>query len=347
MEQQNTYLFGQFRLDTFTQLLCNEESSVKLAPKVYRLLLYFLLHKGRLIPHEELFDAVWEGRIVDDSALRLAVNSLRNALQDASKSPNYIATVSKRGYRFMAEVSVKDHYLFAKTNLTNSLCYRPKAELFPAWFECTNELTCLQEAFQQASTGQRQLVFLTGEQGIGKTALLDIFLANVNSSRLSVLRARCVQMKGVTEPFLPLLEALERRCREPYGNLLIEQLSNLAPTWLYQMLTVLNPDERAMLQTKISPGNSGCILREGAHFFETLSGRSTLILVLDNSHWSDEFTLDLLNFLMFRCSAAKLLIIVSYRSSDNGSGMQRIAEMRAELFSRGLCQELSMLKRQN
>jgi DNA-binding winged helix-turn-helix (wHTH) protein len=309
--------------------------------------LYFLLHSGRLISHEELFDAVWEGRIVDDSALRIAINSLRNVLQDESKSPHYIATVSKRGYRFMADVSVKDHYLFAKTNLSNSLCYQSKAELFPAWFEYTNELTELQEAFQQVSNGQRRLVFLNGEQGIGKTALLDIFLANVNSSELSVLRARCVQMKGVTEPFLPLLEALERRCREPYGCLLIEQLNNLAPTWLYQMLNVLNPEECAMLQTKISSGHTGCILREGAHFFETLSSRSTLILVLDNSHWSDEFTLDLLNFLMFRCSAAKLLIIVSYRPCGDSSGLRRIDEMRAELFHRGLCQELSMQKRRN
>jgi hypothetical protein len=308
---------------------------------------YFLLHSGRLISHEELFDAVWEGRIVDDSALRIAINSLRNVLQDESKSPHYIATVSKRGYRFMADVSVKDHYLFAKTNLTNSLCYQPKVELFPTCFEYTNQLTGLQEAFQQVSNGQRRLVFLNGEQGIGKTALLDIFLANVNSSELSVLRARCVQMKGVTEPFLPLLEALERRCREPYGSLLIEQLKNLAPTWLYQMLNVLNPEECAMLQTKISLGNTGCILREGAHFFEALSSHSTLILVLDNSHWSDEFTLDLLNFLMFRCSAAKLLIIVSYRPCADGSGLRRIDEMRAELFHRGLCQELSMQKRRN
>ena len=71
------------------------------------------------------------------------------------------------------------------------------------------------------------------------------------------------------------------------------------------------------------------------------------ILILDNSHWSDEFTLDLLNFLMFRCSAAKLLIIVSYRPCEEGPGARRIAGMRAELMSRGLCQELSVQKRWN
>ncbi len=56
MEQNNTYAFGPFRLDTATQLLCNEESCVNLTPKVYRLLLYFLRHPGRLISHDELFD---------------------------------------------------------------------------------------------------------------------------------------------------------------------------------------------------------------------------------------------------------------------------------------------------
>jgi len=343
----NTYAFGSFHLATATQLLCNDEFCVNLTPKVYRLLLYFLLHSGRLISHEELFNNVWEGRIVDDSALRLAVNSLRNALHDESKSPRYILTVCKRGYRFMADVRVNDHCLFANTNPANSLCYRPKVQSFPAWFEYTNELTGLQEALQYASNGEKRLVFLNGEQGIGKTALLDTFLAKVYCPGLEVLRARCVRMGGAAEPFLPLLEALERHCREPYGRLLIERLNHLAPTWLYQMLNVLDTDEIAMLQPKVSHINTGRMLREGADFFETLGKNSTFILILDNSHWSDEFTLDLLNFLMFRCSAAKLLIIVSYRTCENGSGMDRIDEMRTELFHRGLCQELSMQKRQN
>ncbi len=64
MEQSTTYLFGPFRLNTCTQLLCTEESCVNLSPMVYRLLLYFLLNSRRLISHEELFDMVWEGRIV-------------------------------------------------------------------------------------------------------------------------------------------------------------------------------------------------------------------------------------------------------------------------------------------
>jgi DNA-binding winged helix-turn-helix (wHTH) protein len=347
MNQNNTYAFGPFRLDTATQLLCSEESCVNLTPKVYRLLLYFLWHPGRLISHEELFDKVWDGRIVDDSALRLAVNFLRKVLNDDCKAPIYILTVSKRGYRFLAEVTAKERFQIAEASETRLLQYRPQPQASLDRLEYTQELAELQEAFQQASNGERRLIFLHGEQGVGKTALLDNFLAKVQHPGPAVLRARCVQMGSVAEPFLPLLEALERHCREPHGRLLIERLNHLAPTWLYQMLNVLDPGECAKLQQKVSYSNTGRMLREGADFFETLSNNSTFILVLDNSHWSDEFTMDLINFLMFRCSAAKLLIIVSYRPCEEGPGARRIAEMRAELFNRGLCQELPMQKRRN
>ena len=346
MEQSTTYLFGPFHLDTCTQLLCTEESCVNLSPKVYRLLLYFLLNSGRLISHEELFDTVWDGRIVDDSALRLAVNSLRKVLHDESKSPLYILTVCKRGYRFVAEVSVKECNQIIEASEDSLLSYdrRSHPQTSPVWFEYTQELAELREAFRLANNGNRRLVFLHGEQGIGKTTLLDAFLANVHHSKLAILRARCVKMSSVTEPFLPLLEALERHCREPYGRLLIERLGHLAPTWLYQILNVLDSDELSMLLTKIQHFNTGRMMREGANFFETLCNTSTLILILDNSHWCDEYTLDSLYFLIFRCSAAKLLIIVSYRSCEDGAGMRRINEMRAELLHRGLCHELSLQK---
>jgi len=345
MEQNKTYTFGIFRLDTATQLLWNQETKVKLTHKVYHLLLYFLLHSGRLISHEELFDSVWNGRIVDDSALRLAVNSLRNVLHDKSKSPHYILTVCKRGYRFLADVTVKECYLIAEADENRPLHYRPQAQAPSASIEYTNELTDLQKAFQKASNGKRHLVFLTGEQSTGKTALLDTFLANINHPKLAVLRARCVKMQGVTEPFLPLLEALERHCRESYGKRVIDRLNQLAPTWLYQLLTVLSPDEIAVLLTKVAHINTGRMMREGVHFFETLSNNTPLILILDNAHWSDDFTLDLFGFLMFRCSTANLLIIISYRSCETEPAVQRIEQIQAELLTRGLCQELRMQKR--
>ncbi len=124
----------------------------------------------------------------------------------------------------------------------------------------------LQEAFRKHQM-ENVPGFCAGEQGVGKT-FVDTFLAKFKF-RLSVTYT-CVQM-ACHEPFLPLLEALERRCRESKGRLLIERLNHLAPTLLFQMLNVLDSDELARLQMKVAHINTGHMLREGAYFFETLS----------------------------------------------------------------------------
>jgi DNA-binding winged helix-turn-helix (wHTH) protein len=345
MGQKITYAFGPFRLETDTQLLSYEGTTVGLQPKVYRLLLYFLRHPGRLISREELFEAVWQGTVVEDTALRLAVNSVRKALHDESKTPRYILTACKRGYRFLPDVTVE--YGFRGAMHVAGLHYRPAIAHSDTAQEHDAELAQLLDAFEQTTAGQRRLVFLNGERGMGKTVLLEKFLARITHPELAVLRARCVQLGGAAEPFLPLLEALELRCREPCGKSLIDCLHQVAPTWLYQILNVLGPEEITTLHPKVSHITSGRMLREGADFFETLGTGSTFILILDNSQWSDAFTLDLLNFLVFRCSSTRLLMIVSYRSSESGAGARRLEEMREELCRSGLCRELSLHGRQN
>lgn len=335
MDQDSIYEFGTFRLEIATYLLWEGETPVNLPPKIYRLLLYFLQHAGQLISREELFNAVWDGRIVDDSALRLAVNSLRNILQDDHKTPRFISTVNRRGYRFLADVAVNRPH----DNVT-LLHYQPKIEPSPAWIERLSELDLLQRAFHQAARKERCLFFLSGERGAGKTTLIDMFLSRIISPNLAVLRARGVQLHGTAEPFLPLLEALERRCREPSGKTLIERLEQTAPTWLFQMSNLLSDDKLAAIIPKVSQNNTRRMLREAAEFFENLSTGSTFILIIDNAQWVDQATLDLIALLAFRRSEAKLLIIVSYRLCENSAAAQRIEKLREELHHRGLCQEL-------
>lgn len=345
MEQNVTYVFGPFRLQTDTQLLRYEGTTTSLQPKIYSLLLYFLQHSGRLISREELFAAVWQGRIVEDTALRLSVNALRKALHDESKNPHYILTACKCGYRFLPEVKVETGYQRnAAPAKASDLHYQARAGLPDAAQEHDTELSQLLEAFAQVTDGKRNLVFLNGEQGAGKTALLDRFLATIRQPEFGVLRARCVQLNGAAEPYLPLLEALERHCQEPHGKPLIEHLHQVAPTWLYQMLNVLEPDKIATLLPKVSQITTGRMLREGADFFETLATKSTIILILDNSHWSDTYTLDLLMFLVCRCSPARLLIIMSYRPNETGDSALRLEKMREELRHRSLYLNLSLHK---
>lgn len=337
MDQNSIYEFETFRLEMTTHQLWDGEGYVNLPPKIYRLLLYFLRHAGQLISREELFDTVWDGRIVEDSALRLSINTLRKILQDDHKTPRFISTVNKRGYRFLANVVVKQH-----RGNRPPLCYQPKVEPSPAWLERPLELALLRKAFLQAANGKRCLVFLDGERGAGKTTLLDMFLSGIKRHELAILRARGVQLHSTAEPFLPLLEALERRCREPAGKALVELLDQVAPTWLFQMSNLLDADKLAAFLPKVSQNNTHRMLREAAEFFENLSAGPNFILIIDNAHWIDEATLDLIALLAFRRSEARLLIIVSYRARENDAGAQRIEMLREELLHRGLCEELSL-----
>lgn len=151
MEQKITYAFGSFLLDTGTQSLCSNSGNISLQPKTYRLLLYFLQHPGRLISKEELFDAVWQVRIVEDTALRLAVNILRKAFDDR-KTPSYILTSCKRGYRFVPDVAVQ--YGFQKNEpvfQTAGAFWTPQSDMPENRQQFEAELAQLLEAFGQAT----------------------------------------------------------------------------------------------------------------------------------------------------------------------------------------------------
>ena len=88
--------------------------------------------------------------------------------------------------------------------------------------------------------GQRQLVFVTGEPGIGKTALVeDVSLANRRRPALRIGRGQCVELYGAGEAYLPLLEALGRLGRAAGGEQVVQILKQHAPTWLTQLPALL------------------------------------------------------------------------------------------------------------
>ncbi|MCX7098796.1 MAG: winged helix-turn-helix domain-containing protein [Methylococcales bacterium] len=345
--QRIVYLFGAFRLDMGTQVLWRDEVKVTVSPKVYQLLVYFLQHPERLLSHEELFGQLWVGRIVDDSALRLTVNYLRQALGDNSKAPRYILTVCKRGYRFLATVTLQAPYKVAVVESADLPLELPLARPFPARRVNTQELVSLEQAFIASANGERRLVFLQGEERTGNETLLNQFLEKVQLSEVTVLPAHCSPTGTAPQPFLPLLEIMEFYCREPTGQLLIDRLNQVAPSWLYQLVTVLSEDELARLQPKVANVTTGRMLLEGVNFFESLSKHFVFILILENAHWCDEATLDLVGMLMFREFPARLLVIISHRIDQEGVGAWRIAKMQAEFADQGLCQVLSVQNRRS
>src|SRR5438876_2629742 len=102
------WAFGPFRLDPEHACLWCEAQAVVLTPKAFAVLHYLVTHPDRLVPKDELLDAVWPETAVSDAVVRVAIGTLRKALDDTAPPPRFIATLPRRGYRFLAPVTVID-----------------------------------------------------------------------------------------------------------------------------------------------------------------------------------------------------------------------------------------------
>jgi DNA-binding winged helix-turn-helix (wHTH) protein len=155
---------------------------IALRPKTFAVLRYLVEHAGQLILKDELLDTVWAGTIVSDTVLKSCIRELRDALDDDAQRPQYIATVHRRGYRFIGEVGSRQHSVVSDEQEKQdtavglpTLAPRPSP---PAPFLVGREaeLMDLHSLLDKALCSERQLVFVTGEPGIGKTTLVDAFL---------------------------------------------------------------------------------------------------------------------------------------------------------------------------
>ncbi|HWS62973.1 MAG TPA: winged helix-turn-helix domain-containing protein, partial [Steroidobacteraceae bacterium] len=102
--------FLQFRFDPENQCLWRrgesaEDERVLLTPKAYAVLDYLVKRAGRLVTQDELLDGLWARSYVQPEVLKHHVLEIRKALEDNARSPLYIETVPRRGYRFIAPVS--------------------------------------------------------------------------------------------------------------------------------------------------------------------------------------------------------------------------------------------------
>jgi hypothetical protein len=155
---------------------------------------------------------------------------------------------------------------------------------------------------------------VTGELGIGKTTVVEAFTAPLaQDAHLWCARGQCVAHSGPSEPYLPVLEALAWLCQAPEGAHLVALLRQQAPTWLVQLPWLLEPPGHAQLQYERQGTTREGMIRELAQVLETLTAETPLVLVLEDLHWSDYATLDLLAWVASRRIPARLLLLGTYR----------------------------------
>jgi DNA-binding winged helix-turn-helix (wHTH) protein len=329
--------FPPFRLDAINAQLWRGDQEISLRRKTFDMLLYLLDHSGQLVTKAALLDAVWAGVTVSDSMPATCVAELRKALGDEAKIPRFIETVHGRGYRFVANVTSAVPEV--ATRKPPVLPRGPK----PIVVGREDELAQLQNWYSHVLEGQRRVVFIAGEAGIGKTAFVQAFLDSISQEGAVRLgRGQCVEQYGAGEPYMPVLEALSRLGQEGGGERVIELLNKFAPMWLAQMPALITGDERARLQGLNQGVTQQRMLREMAQALEALAAEAPLVLLLEDLQWSDFSTLELISAIARRSEPARLLILGTFRPVEMLAHEHPLRTMKQELELHRHCEELRL-----
>ncbi len=189
--------------------------------------------------------------------------------------------------------------------------------------------------------GERQVVFVTGESGIGKTTLVDAFLAQLRERPdVRLTSGQCVEQYGPGEAYLPLLEATAQLCRGPGRERRIEALKRYAPSWLVQLPGLLDPEDCTLLQQHLQETSRERMLREMAEAAELFTLQRGLVVVLEDLHWSDVATLDWLTYMARRREPTKLMLLATYRSTEAAASNHPLRAVVQELTARNCCEEV-------
>ena len=335
--------FDGFRIDKLNAELRRGDNPIPLAPKPFAVLCHLIEHRGGLVTKEALLDAVWPNLHVSESSLTFAINAVRAALGDDAKTSRYIQTVPRRGYRFVADLSPAAGPASASARRTEDQRDRPVAPTQGQWRVGRAEaLRFLDESLRKASRGERQVVFITGEGGIGKTTLIDMAVSRWSGAGTGVLRGRCTELFGTDEAFLPLIEALQQRCSGADGAAVLRVLRDHAPTWVAQMPGFLSADDQAKIQLTVRGATRERMLREFCEFMEALSADRPWVLVVEDLHWSDPATVDVLSRLARRDRRAAVLVLATYRPADVAIDAHPIRSVHQDLRIHRLSTDLAL-----
>lgn len=260
-----------FSLDRPNQLLWRGDAPTKVPPKVFQLLVYLRDNPGRIVEYDELLDAVWPREFVQPEILKTYVKTIRRLLDDDAQSPRFIETRARCGYSFIGQLPDR--------------CTRGSPS--PSRLVGRDEqFASLQKGWRAALSGQRQIVFVVGEAGIGKTRLIDEFVSRVDDGEVGVCRVDCSQAQHAAGGFSPVRE-------------LSRALAGMSPATTAAADDAVHADAAERLCRQV----------------EERAGEQPMIVVVENVQWADVTTIEALSRLAYSRLPARLLVLASYRAS--------------------------------
>lgn len=329
--------FDVFELDEANAWLLRDGRPVALAPTPFALLCALARQPGVLLSKDALLDSVWGHQFVSESVLKTAVSDLRSALGDDPRAPRIVETVSRRGYRFIAPPAAPTPPPTAPVERSSAAGPAPRVPSAPSFVGRADVVARLDAAWQRAADGQRAIVWVAGEPGIGKTTVIEQLVARVGPGA-ACARGQCVEHHGPGEPYLPVLDALAEWCRQDPA--LPALMRSVAPTWLLQLPWLGSADDRDALRRELAGVGAERMLREMGELLDRYSEQRALLLVTEDLHWSDRATIQLIDHVARRRGRARLMWLATFRVAEVVALDHPLNPLRRELRLHRLCEEL-------
>jgi predicted ATPase len=187
------------------------------------------------------------------------------------------------------------------------------------------------------------MVCLAGEPGTGKTTLLDQFIGGLEGipGQLATFSA-CPQRLAGAEAFLPVLETLDELTRAGEDAAITRLLRLTAPTWYVQVAPLWSAVDAgfASVLQHARAASPERLKRELFTFVKHITAVLPLVIAIDDLHWADTSTIELLAYLLTRPELSRLLIICAYRQTDMALSAHPFVSVRHELIRRRISVEL-------
>jgi DNA-binding winged helix-turn-helix (wHTH) protein/predicted ATPase len=334
------YEFGPFRLDPEERLLMDKGQAVALTPKGFDVLLALVRNAGHVVGKEALMREIWPDTFVEENNLTVNISALRKLLGEGASDQRYIQTVPRRGYRFAA--SVRQSVASGPLAQRGSEIAEDASEFLVGR---EPELRKLEGFLREAIDGTGRMIFVTGEPGIGKTALSRAFLGLARSGfpTVRLCRGRCVEQYGVCESYLPVLDSISELLSGPDGEFVADVLRSRAPTWCLQFPAVFGSSEALEhLYRETIGATKERMVREMVDALGALASAAPVVLHLEDLHWADPSTIDLLRRLSQDNRKRRLLVTGTFRPEDVEHGNHPFKNFLLEVQAHRECEEVSL-----
>lgn len=322
--------FASFALDNSNECLWRDGKQIRIAPKPFAVLRYLVENSGRLVTHDELLDVLWPETYVQPQVLRTYILELRKVLGDNAEQSTFIQTQPKRGYRFVAPI-FEGEWPIGEVSTVNA----------PQWSRATEivdreeQLLRLKERARVVAKGERQIVFVGGAAGIGKTALVNAFCRQLAALiPVDVACGHGAEGFGTKEDYYPVIEALNQLCASPLGDRACRILARIAPAWLPARAREESSSTVTSFSAQRTRGDLCAAL-------ERIGQDRSLLLVFEDLHLADFCTLELISELSRRRTPAKLMVLVTERL-QGGATEHPLFALKQDLLIHRLCTEITL-----